>query len=214
MPSAASASKTWLSLLFCGVASRRAWRSPRQSRASLTGVSTDHAPAPCEVSLVDIVHSYHTIYIICNTRIFFPCIPFKHSYFASETSVSEEEIDVARGPTFHPIHPQILRSSGAGAAVSRVAGPPCDRPPLARTPTHASALGPPGRSRAGRRWPHPRPTAERMRQIVLAALSLRSLTSCNPHPFRSLDMRYHLAPLFCRPWTLNGMSSRLPPSDH
>src|SRR5580693_7793459 len=27
--------------------------------------------------------------------------------------------------------------------------------------------------------------------------------------FRSFDMRYHLAPLFCRPWTLNGISPRL-----
>src|ERR1700710_1232063 len=47
-----------------------------------------------------------------------------------------------------------------------------------------------------------------MRQMVLAALTRR-----HPHPathiLRNLDMRYHLAPLFCRPWTLNGISPRL-----
>src|SRR5215212_5765141 len=30
----------------------------------------------------------------------------------------------------------------------------------------------------------------------------------HPHSW-SLDMRYQLAPLFCRPWTLNGISPRL-----
>src|ERR1700712_5026397 len=47
-----------------------------------------------------------------------------------------------------------------------------------------------------------------MRQMVLAALTRR-----HPHPAthisRNLDMRYHLTPLFCRPWTLNGISPRL-----
>src|SRR3954463_9861462 len=47
-----------------------------------------------------------------------------------------------------------------------------------------------------------------MRQVVLAALTRR-----HQHPAtdisRNLAMRYHLAPLFCRPWTLNGMSPRL-----
>jgi Fe-Mn family superoxide dismutase len=37
-----------------------------------------------------------------------------------------------------------------------------------------------------------------MRQAVLAGLN-----------FRSLDMKYQIAPLFCRPWTLNGISARL-----
>src|SRR5258708_16848359 len=44
---------------------------------------------------------------------------------------------------------------------------------------------------------------------LLAALNFCSPTSRNPHLFRSLDMRYHLAPLFCRPWTLNAISPRL-----
>src|SRR3954463_3696345 len=47
-----------------------------------------------------------------------------------------------------------------------------------------------------------------MRQVVLAALTRR-----HQHPAtdisRNLAMRYHLAPLFCRPWTLNGMTPRL-----
>jgi Fe-Mn family superoxide dismutase len=37
-----------------------------------------------------------------------------------------------------------------------------------------------------------------MRQAVLAVLN-----------FWSLDMKYQIAPLFCRPWTLNGISARL-----
>jgi Fe-Mn family superoxide dismutase len=37
-----------------------------------------------------------------------------------------------------------------------------------------------------------------MHQAVLAGLN-----------FRSLDMKYQIAPLFCRPWTLNGISARL-----
>jgi superoxide dismutase, Fe-Mn family len=37
-----------------------------------------------------------------------------------------------------------------------------------------------------------------MRQAILAGLN-----------FRSLDMKYQIAPLFCRPWTLNGISARL-----
>src|SRR6202140_2451130 len=48
-----------------------------------------------------------------------------------------------------------------------------------------------------------------MRQMFLAGLSRR-----HPQPSTlifsgSLTMRYHLAPLFCRPWTLNGISPRL-----
>jgi hypothetical protein len=43
MPSAASASKTWLSLLLCGVALRLASRFPRQSSASLAASPTANA---------------------------------------------------------------------------------------------------------------------------------------------------------------------------
>ena len=55
------------------VASRLTIAAPQQR--SLAGFPADNARASCEVSLVDIVHPYHTIYSICNTRIFFPCNP-------------------------------------------------------------------------------------------------------------------------------------------
>ena len=43
-----------------------------------------------KVSLVVIVHPYHTTYRYCNICIFFSCIPLIHSYIAHETSVSKE----------------------------------------------------------------------------------------------------------------------------
>src|SRR4029453_1249480 len=50
MPRAASAS-TWLSLLLCGVALRRAWRSPRQSSANLPASPTANADPPACIVL-------------------------------------------------------------------------------------------------------------------------------------------------------------------
>src|SRR5229473_5584590 len=43
----------------------------------------------------------------------------------------------------------------------------------------------------------PRPTASRISTIS------------ESRPFRRTIMQYHLAPLFCRPWTLNGITPRL-----